>query len=262
MKKARPGEISATEFRNSVLAVPKLKFADTIPIERVYEPFYNNKVKISLEAATDLNQNTSSQNTVLWATERKLRITASSCYSIFTYSKNKTTNWQKKYSDLHKGVTTSAMIYGKNTEAAAFSSYQKEEPLVKRSGFCVNPTYPWLGCSPDGIVVEKRKLLEIKCPVKLKNEPFSLEHCKFLEQSDSDNLSLKKKHVYYGQVQLGMFLMNCSSADLVIYSKFTDSHVTINIKYDYYFVLQLVETLNKVYFTVLLPIICNEIKEI
>ena len=39
--------------------------------------------------------------------------------------------------------------------------------IVKTCGFMISPIWPWLGCSPDGIIFESDipvGRLEIKCP--------------------------------------------------------------------------------------------------
>jgi hypothetical protein len=45
--------------------------------------------------------------------------------------------------------------------------------IVVSAGFVICKKFPWLGYSPDGIVVNSsgvpQKLLEIKCPVKGKH---------------------------------------------------------------------------------------------
>lgn len=44
--------------------------------------------------------------------------------------------------------------------------------------------------------------------------------------------SLKQKHAYYGQVQLGMFLLNLDTTDFCLYSSYNDSIFIIHVKRD------------------------------
>ena len=50
-------------------------------------------------------------------------------------------------------MTTAVTLYGKNNEVAAFNTYKDENPSynVQKTGLWVNPKYPQLGCSHDGI---------------------------------------------------------------------------------------------------------------
>jgi YqaJ-like viral recombinase domain len=255
--------ITNDEFQQLINEVPLIQLPEVDLSDADLLKFFDENVKIDLKSATELNKMTSTQNNPLWKNARKLRITASTCYSLYTYSKNKNPDWEKKYDGLHRSFSTPATVYGKSMEEPAFRAYQRVEPSVKRSGLCVNPKYPWVGCSPDGIIVEKRRIIEIKCLPQFKQNPVDMEAVKFVEKVDggSGNFILKKKHQYYGQVQLNMFLMSCTSADLVIYSKSTDSFVAVLVQYDYNFVLNMLETLKLVYFSKLLPIIFQKFTE-
>ena len=44
--------------------------------------------------------------------------------------------------------------------------------VIKKCGFIINPQWPWLGCSPDGIVFKNEMAvgcIEVKCPYSKKN---------------------------------------------------------------------------------------------
>ena len=86
---------------------------------------------------------------------------------------------------------------------------------------------PWLAFSPDGVSIKNSKpfgLLEIKCPYELENGKTEtlLKKCKFL-WSMANELSLKKRHQYYAQIQMGMALLNLQHCDFVIYSSVSNS---------------------------------------
>jgi hypothetical protein len=64
-----------------------------------------------------------------------------------------------------------AIEHGKKYETEAFAAYAMScSDIVMSAGFVICKKFPWLGYSPDGIVVNSsgipQKLLEIKCPVK------------------------------------------------------------------------------------------------
>ncbi|KAL4104380.1 hypothetical protein QTP88_019681 [Uroleucon formosanum] len=113
----------------------------------------------------------------IWETQRKFRITGLRYYSLYTYSENKNPNWQIKSNKY-------------------FSLY-------------VSNKNPWLGYSADGVVFEfgkPIKLLEIKCPFLGKTAGIKevLEKCKYISIVKGI-YTLKNRHPYYGQIQLGIF---------------------------------------------------------
>ena len=61
-----------------------------------------------------------------------------------------------------------ALRWGIDPEDIAIQQYSGTNMhIVKKCGFVINPTWPWLGCSPDGIIFENDipvGSLEIKCP--------------------------------------------------------------------------------------------------
>jgi hypothetical protein len=218
--KSQPKEIAyltSTEFNHFLqlnLNCKEQKLDYAIENTTLLE-FYEKSIKVDIDQSIKINQLTSSQNSSIWKNERRLRITASVCYELFTYAKNKSPDWKRKINNMHKDIHTSAMMYGKNTEKLAFECYKKEEPDVKISGLCINPKLCWLGGSPDGIVVNKSKVLEIKCPVKFSKEDVTFEKVSFFAKPPgSTQYFLKKKHVYYGQVQLNMHILNCKTLQI------------------------------------------------
>ena len=61
-----------------------------------------------------------------------------------------------------------ALRWGIDPEDIAIQQYSETNMhIVKKCGFVISPTWPWLGCSPDGIIFENDipvGCLEIKCP--------------------------------------------------------------------------------------------------
>ena len=89
------------------------------------------------------------------------------------------------------------------------NQYVAIHPLltVKKCGFIINPQWPWLGCSPDGIVFENDNsvgCIEVKCP-------YSKRGMTIKEAADNDNTFFMKNinsipqsnhnHCYYNQCQ-------------------------------------------------------------
>ena len=93
---------------------------------------------------------------------------------------------------------------------------------LKASGLLLDPTSPFVGTSPDGIVqcdcCNGYGVLEIKSPYSCKDKTFENradQHSFFLEEDDSGNLCLKESHPFYCQVQLQMKLYGANYCDFV-----------------------------------------------
>lgn len=105
-----------------------------------------------------------------WHNQRRYRISGSRCYELFTYSKE---CWQDKIKKYYNYVefTSKYTNHGINFENEARNLYKNlYSETVIETGFVVSKLNLWLGCSPDGIILNKEqvpyKLLEIKCPYK------------------------------------------------------------------------------------------------
>lgn len=89
------------------------------------------------------------------------------------------------------------------------------------SGLIVNPQYPYLAASPDGLTTcqcHGRGTVEIKCPFKYANvHPMSVADKTFYLDS-SDSYNLKKSHEYYSQIQGQMHIANAEFCDSVCWT--------------------------------------------
>ena len=92
------------------------------------------------------------------------------------------------------------------------------------SGLVINPSYPHLGATPDGIVQCMccgKGVIEVKCPYKCKDKSFkeSSDESTFCLNCTADgNFTLNTKHAYYYQVQLQMKLCEINYCDFVVCS--------------------------------------------
>lgn len=68
---------------------------------------------------------------------------------------------------------------------------------------------------------------------------------------------LKKKHCYYGQVQLGMALLNLPGCDFILYSSFSRTFLNIYVPFDEEFTKQMIETISYNYFKHMIHVICE-----
>lgn len=234
--------------------------------EHIY--FYNKMVCIDSSKAVEIFKNTTAQGNQNWRQERLKRITASDCYSLYTYDQNKNPDWPKKIQNYYKSIPpTAAMRFGKEKESIAINKYADlTGHTVSKMGLVVQPSCPWLGSSPDGFVLDKNIVVEVKTVLnKMKH---SLEKAvshfitkRNVEEKDplqwchSSHLKMKEKCKYYAQVQINMILLNAQSCDLVIFDGATSDVTILYVKYNEKFTGQLIRTLLKVYMYHALPFI-------
>lgn len=93
---------------------------------------------------------------------------------------------------------------------------------VSSCGLLVNPSFPWLGASPDRIVFDPVEgsygALEIKCPHTLRDLKASqLAAADFCCEMDEDKPKLKRDHPYYYQLLGQMGVSGLTWGDFVVY---------------------------------------------
>lgn len=204
-----------------------------------------------------------------WHQIRQFKITGSRCYSLFTYytaSKKTDAQWALKASKYFWPNTFSNKFvkHGIKYESVAIELFARDsKQKIVPCGFVTSYDYPWLGYSPDGIIInnfnEPTKLVEIKCPylgstVGLQDV---IEKVKFISKNADGSLTLNKKDAYYAQVQLGLVLLNLSSCDFVVYNSLEHNYIVINVEFDFNYCKTLLQVLKIVFFEKLLHTICE-----
>ena len=110
--------------------------------------------------------------------------------------------------------------------------HNQEVDLCSFCGFVVNGMFPWLGASPDFLVHDKHEvssqfgLGEVKCPFSKKDQTIK-ESCtdpKFCLADIDGEISLKKNHVYFYQVQGAMATLKLQWCDFVVFTN-KDLHI-------------------------------------
>lgn len=232
--------------------------------------FYESFVVKDTQAILDVCDDTKDQQNNVWHLQRSVRITASSCYDLYTYTRNKNADWTRKIQQhlSPKAVRSKALDYGKRTEELALKCYKrKRNPLVLKCGFVICPDNPWIGVSPDGIDSTSRLLLEIKCPIS--GEYHSLtwmtDQCKaiktYLKRVNS-SWELNRKHKYFAQVQMCMYVTGCTKCDFVVYCKAEDDFIVIEVDYDGNYICDLISSLKHVNFNHMLQVIVDRNKNL
>lgn len=247
---------ASKNFLINLFETTDLKLNDCIFESLSDNQFFKSHVMIDIEKGILISN--FKQLSKEWKRERKLRITASKCYEIFTYSNTFKTDeqWNKKIKNLlnPKHYVSKPMQYGIDTEKLALAAYVRDtSATITSMGLVVHPTACWLGCSPDGVNIDKKILIEIKCPNL--GQDLNLMDLKDNLTYLNKEFKLKPKHMYYGQVQLNMFILNFKLCHFLIYSKVDDKCLCVEVDYDENFVRNMISKLTHTYFKRILPIL-------
>ena len=175
-----------------------------------------------------------------WFSQRLGRITASNMHDVMSTSlsspalstvKAICTPSNKRKQNMPPPLNpTSPLQYGHLNEKNAKDAYltkmrHKHVTLrVEPCGFVINPDFPEIGASPDGLIrcaCCPGGCLEVKCTFQHRNTTVS-QACtdrKFcLDLSDDGTYTLKKTHRYYTQVQTQIFVTGSAFCDFVMWS--------------------------------------------
>ena len=104
--------------------------------------------------------------------------------------------------------------HGLQNEVKARNSYCSQTGFVIRTcGLVVNPSLPWLGASPDGLVEDPSQkcfgLLEIKCPYihRFSTVQEACSDPSFFATVRNDKVTLKQEHKHFFQILLWLWLL-------------------------------------------------------
>lgn len=155
--------------------------------------------------------------------------------------------------------------YGKRSEPAALKAYSnKTGNVVLTTGLVVHSSLPWLGYSPDGLVLQNgvpEILLEVKSPVLGEKQSISdLVKQKKLSylSGENENFFLKKKQSFYSQVQLGPFFLNLKTCHFYVHSHI--SRLLLSVYGDDSYIKEMLTRLYSVYFTHVLPKLAKAVR--
>lgn len=170
----------------------------------------------------------------LWFKYRQGLITASTFHSVLRYSgKTYPTSIVKKIMQYYNvDPSIPSLKWGRTHENVAIRDYTEymkhhDDFKVNTCGLFINPSYPYLGTSPDGIVTCSccgKGLMEINCTYKYKDlSPSSdialADKNFFLEKKSNGNICLRRSHSYYDQVQGQLAICDLSYCDFVCWTK-------------------------------------------
>lgn len=116
-------------------------------------------------------------------------------------------------SQFHSAATDHGLKY----ESLAIKEFEKMTGLqTKECGVFISSSHPYLCSTPDR-VIDNDRIVEVKCPFTAKDRPISSISVPFLEDIDG-NLTLRKTHNHYYQVQGQLFCTGRQMCFFVVYT--------------------------------------------
>lgn len=200
----------------------KTEDMDSAVYERISNEFLEDLEKCNREKI--FKETLLQSNSEFWRVERKKRLTASNFGRICKL--RKTTSTAKIVADLlyatFKG--NSATNFGLESEDAAIALFEKQYlKQVQRSGLIIDKSYPYLACSPDGLV-DNNAIIEIKSseksgdltPLQAVKER-KIDYC--IHNEEIDEIILKRNHNYYYQIQGLLHISDREICYFIVYTR-------------------------------------------
>ena len=180
------------------------------------------EMMLAVEEAT---RNQSS--TRLWYVYRAGRVTASRMKQVCHTNASLPSQSLVKnicYPEAYRFITK-ATQWGCTHEAVAKEHYIKvnreshADMSVVECGLVINPEWPHLGASPDGIVQCTccgKGVLEIKCPYCKHDQHIEVNAASCLSKAADGSVQLDRSHAYYYQVQTQIFICKVEYCDFCV----------------------------------------------
>ncbi len=209
---------------------------------------FKETLKITSEKSREIEQDTRDQRkSDLWFSVRRYRITSSLFGAVLSRKADTPPDSLVLRIIQPKSLSTPAINYGIENEkhALEYIKYQhslgKTDLVVAPSGVIVNPSYSFLGASPDGAVYDPSNVnepygfLEIKCPYSCRNVT-PMDACsnrEFYCTVSGGKMLLKETHSYYAQVQGQMGIGERPWCDFVVFTSkgISVQHILFNQEY-------------------------------
>ena len=161
-----------------------------------------------------------------WFQQREGRLTASSFHSVLNMRKQTDpATVAKKFLNKQNISHIPAIRWGISNEErarqdyiSAMSSHTNFECIPV--GLVINPLFPYLGASPDGLIkcecCHGSGLIEIKCPCSIRDAHPNTLRCK--PQSCLGEVGMAMSHAYYTQVQGQLLITGKEYCDFVVWT--------------------------------------------
>jgi len=232
---AKPPKLPATTNNPVATHGHHSEELNCIPCRETYKKY----VQVTAVTASTLAANTTNQNSALWTSQRKVRITSSSASSVPKRPDTDPSKWIKNH--MHPTFSGNAATrHGHFCEQTARTHFEKETGNhVIMTGLVVKPEESWLGASLDGIV-DDDTILEIKCPTAKKLSKFGGTVRGLIESgsydvkiSKEDNTYCLKETTassgYYYQVQVAMFCSGRRKCKFMVFASNLDNFQLLQI---------------------------------
>ena len=96
--------------------------------------------------------------------------------------------------------------WGRDNESVCIDQYNaKNQDKISRCGCFVSKKEVNILASPDGLILSKDTVVEVKCPWSRKNDNPNVRIPEFCFFDDFGNIKLKENHAYFWQIQCQMF---------------------------------------------------------
>ena len=194
---------------------------------------YNTEVAVDSDKASSIelttrNHTHDDDQSVVWFSERRKRITSSNVRSI---AKRKSTTPvarlvnQLLYSTFRGNCATRWGLEQEQHSVAVYTSWLRERgspnPIIDiKCGLVVNTAYPWLAATPDGWVSDSaaspsQGIVEFKNPYSYRDlavsDAITAKKCDCLSINNGQ-ITLKRTHSFCYQIQTAMFCKRPSGA--------------------------------------------------
>ena len=199
-----------------------------------------SKINITLDEAHSLERLTREQSqSTKWQQSRVGRVTASRFGDVLLRQSLPSESFINSFFNNKEYTTMPVQInHGIKNEVKARNAYCSRTGFtVYKCGLVVNPSVPWLGASPDGLVKDPAEqnsfgLLEIKCPYtqRFSTVEDACSDSSFFAEIKSGSVTLKENHKHFFQIQGQMALSKIPWCDFVIYThcNFTIQRIRFN----------------------------------
>ena len=184
--------------------------------------FKADKVKQRLfnsgQEQEEIEKATRDQHTsILWYNIRRPRITASQTKSCLLKDATSPTKAISEVLMYKPSIQTRLMKEGIEMEPKIIERFCKEMGnVVKKCGYFILETHPFLGASPDGIT-DKGFLVEVKKVTSKYGESMETTLCRLgIYKQSHGNISLNKNHKYFYQIQQQQFCSKKKQTHFII----------------------------------------------
>lgn len=126
---------------------------------------------------------------------------------------------------------------------------------MEQSGLWIMKNHPYIGATPDGLI-GRESTVEIKCPYTAEDYQINEYTCTCSYKNENNELSLRKDHPFFFQVQGQLMVTDRSHCFFIVYT-FVDI-VVFNIFRNDLFIDKMFKKLEQFIVNFLKPVILNK----